>query len=300
VLRVDRGDPGGVTDLEHARAALAELRSPDVINSLFLLGYAHSRLGDLGETIATMLAARANADRIGSVYLVRWMKFQGAAGQYWAGLWDQAVTTAEEFEAAAPSRGRHYLGVVCHVCRAYIRLARGDTGGAVADTLAALELAERWCDGHMPHIARTAHARVLLALGRTDEAAAVAGELLANLRPGPLDVPLGVDLAVVLSRLGHPAAVLDRRGVAGSRWLDALRAYVDGDPAAAAGLYARIGSRPDEAYARLEAGRRLLAAGSTDQARAQLGAALGFWREVGAHAYAAEAEALLASAAAPA
>src|SRR6266508_2962645 len=242
VLRVDRGDPGGVTDLERARAALAELRSPDVINSLFLLGYAHSRLGDLGETIATMLAARANADRIGSVYLVRWMKFQGAAGQYWAGLWDQAVTTAEEFEAAAPSRGRHYLGVVCHVCRAYIRLARGDAGGAVADTLAALELAERWCDGHMPHIARTAHVRVLLALGRTDEAAAVAGELLANPRPGPLDVPLGVDLAVVLSRLGHPAAVLDRRGVAGSRWLDALRAYVGGDPAAAAGLYARIGS----------------------------------------------------------
>jgi DNA-binding SARP family transcriptional activator/class 3 adenylate cyclase len=293
-LRVDRGDPDGMADLERAKAALAQLNSPDVINSSFLLGFAHSRLGDLSATMTAMLAARATADRIGSVYLVRWMKFQGAAGEYWAGMWDEAVATAGEFEAAAARLGRHYLGVVCHVCRAYIRLARGDRDGAVADAAAATELAERWQDGHMPHIARNARARVLLAAGRTDEAAAVTEELLAKLRPGPLPIPLGVDLAVVLSRLGLPASLLDRRGVTGSRWLDALRAYVGGDPAGAAEVYARIGSRPDEAYARLEAGRRLLAAGTPERARAQLGAALDFWRQVGADAYAGEAEALLA------
>jgi tetratricopeptide (TPR) repeat protein len=299
-LRVDQGDPGGVADLERARAALAELNSRDVINSHFLLGFAHSRLGDLAATMAVMMAARATANRIGSVYLVRWMRFQGAAGEYWAGMWDQAVATAEEFEAAAASLGHHYLGVVCHVCRAYIRLARGDRDGAVADAVAATELAERWQDGHMPHIARTAHARALLAAGRADEAAAVAETLLARFRPGPLPVPLGVDLAVVLLSLGHPATVLDRTGVTGSRWLDALRAYLGGDPAGAADVYARVGARPDEAYARMEAGRRLLAAGSPERARAQLGAALGFWRQVGAGAYAGEAEALLAAGAAPA
>jgi hypothetical protein len=250
--------------------------------------------------MAVMLAARATADRIGSVYLVRWMKFQGAAGEYWAGMWDEAVATAGDFEAAAASLGHHYLGVVCHACRAYIRLARGDGDGAVADAVTATELAERWQDGHMPHIARTAHARALLATGRTDEAAAVAETLLARFRPGPLPVPLGVDLAVVLLSLGYPAAVLDRKGVTGSRWLDALRAYVGGDPAGAADVYARIGSRPDEAYARLAAGRRLLAAGAPELAARQLGAALDFWRQVGAGAYAADAEALLAVAAAPA
>jgi DNA-binding SARP family transcriptional activator/class 3 adenylate cyclase/tetratricopeptide (TPR) repeat protein len=293
-LRVDQGDLGGVADLERARAALAKLNSPDLINSHFLLGFAHSRLGDLPATMAVMMAARATADRIGSVYLVRWMRFQGAAGEYWAGMWDEAVATADEFEAAAASLGHHYLGVVCHVSRAYIRLARGDGAGAVADAVAATQLAERWQDGHMPHIARTAHARTLLATGRTDEAAAVAETLLARFRPGPLPVPIGVDLAVVLASLGHPAAVLDRRGVTGSAWLDALRAYVDGDAAGAADVYARIGSRPDEAYARMEAGRRLLAAGAPGRARPQLTAALGFWRQVGAGAYAGEAEALLA------
>ncbi|HEX6675525.1 MAG TPA: BTAD domain-containing putative transcriptional regulator [Actinomycetes bacterium] len=293
-LRVDQGDLGGVADLERARAALAKLNSPDLINSHFLLGFAHSRLGDPAATMAVMMAARATANRIGSVYLVRWMKFQGAAGEYWAGMWDEAVATADEFEAAAASLGHHYLGVVCHASRAYIRLARGDGAGAVADAVAATQLAERWQDGHMPHIARTAHARTLLATGRTDEAAAVAEALLAKFRPGPLPVPIGVDLGVVLAGLGHPAAVLDRRGVTGSAWLDALRAFVDGDAAGAADVYARIGSRPDEAYARMEAGRRLLAAGAPERARPQLTAALDFWRQVGAGAYAGEAEALLA------
>jgi hypothetical protein len=57
---------------------------------------------------------------------------------------------------------------------------------------------------------------------------------------------------------------------------------VTGDRVGAAGIYTRIGSRPDEAAARTQAGRDLLAAGRTGEARAQLDAALAFWREVGA------------------
>jgi hypothetical protein len=55
--------------------------------------------------------------------------------------------------------------------------------------------------------------------------------------------------------------------------------------AEAADGYAEIGSRPDEAFARLRAGERLLAAGRRSEADRQLEQALAFYREVGAAGY---------------
>jgi hypothetical protein len=91
--------------------------------------------------------------------------------------------------------------------------------------------------------------------------------------------------------LGHPAGELD--AVPPSLWLEAARAYVAGDPARAADIYAEIGSRPDEAYARLQAARGLIAGGHAAEAASQLAIARSFYCEVGANAYLAEAEALM-------
>jgi hypothetical protein len=77
-----------------------------------------------------------------------------------------------------------------------------------------------------------------------------------------------------------------------SPWLDAAKAYVAGDPRRAAEVYAEIGSRPDEAYARLEAARRLALSGRVVEARAEAETALGFYREVDAAAYQEESERL--------
>ena len=177
--------------------------------------------------------------------------------------------------------------------RGLVRLARGELAGAVADSEAALAMADAWGDGHTPAVARAFRARVLLATGRRDEAAALATVLLEQLRPGLLEVTLGADFGLTLIELGHPAEALDGKGLAPSRWLDALRALLAGDPVRAADLYAEIGSRPDEALARLRAGRHLLDAGRPDEARAQLDVAAAFWREVQAGAYLAEVEPLL-------
>ena len=68
-----------------------------------------------------------------------------------------------------------------------------------------------------------------------------------------------------------------------SRWLDAVRAYAGGDPARAARIYAEIGSRPDEAQARLAAARRLLPA-RLAEGRTELERAIAFFREAGATA----------------
>jgi hypothetical protein len=100
----------------------------------------------------------------------------------------------------------------------------------------------------------------------------------------------GVDLAVDLAKLGHQANELD--AVSPSPWREAARAFVAGDPARAAGIYAEIGSRPDEAYARLQAARGFLADGHAAKAASELVIARAFYREVGANAYLTEAETL--------
>jgi hypothetical protein len=126
----------------------------------------------------------------------------------------------------------------------------------------------------------------MLAAGRADEAHALVQELLAGLGDKLLKPNLGIDLPVSLLALGQPATALDAVTVP-SRWLDAAKAYLQEDPQRAAAIYAQIGSRPDEAYARLEAARRLPAR----LGARELDAAAAFFQEVGATAYLSEAEA---------
>jgi hypothetical protein len=67
---------------------------------------------------------------------------------------------------------------------------------------------------------------------------------------------------------------------------------VNGDFRRAADLYNEIGSRPDEAYARLRAGEALLVGDRPLEAKAEFEQALAFYRHVGATAYMEEADAL--------
>jgi hypothetical protein len=295
--RVDAGDPGGVEDLESGMEELARLSSPDTIYGYFQLAYAYARLGDVVRAAATVMAGRNAADRLGSVHLLRWMRFENMIGQYWLGLWDDVVATGAQLDARTRIRGAHYLDVSCRAVRGLVRLARGEEDGATADAEAAMAIAEAWGDGHTVTVARALRLRVLLAAGRRDQAAELAALLLRSLRPGLVEVTLGADFGLALVERGHTADVLDGKGLTPSRWLAALRALLAGDAARAAEEYAQIGSRADEAVARLAAGRRLLAAGNPGQAQAQLEVAAAFWREVGATALLDQAASLLAAAA---
>jgi hypothetical protein len=79
-------------------------------------------------------------------------------------------------------------------------------------------------------------------------------------------------------------------------WTDAILAIADHAPARAADIFHKIGSLPNEARARLDAARQLVAQGRRSEAEAQLEQRLVFWRQVGATAYVSECEALLARA----
>ena len=92
------------------------------------------------------------------------------------------------------------------------------------------------------------------------------------------------DLAFALAALGRA----DELGsVAGrtptrTRWLDAAQAAGSGDWPIAAGIYARIGSLPDEALARTKAAADLAVADRQTEADDQLSRASEFYRRAGA------------------
>jgi class 3 adenylate cyclase/tetratricopeptide (TPR) repeat protein len=287
--RVEAGDAGGLADLEAAIAIFDRLDTPGGIVWQMNLAWAAAVLGDLPRCFAAFAAAAAMADRFGSRRDRRTLELQRVAEHYWTGRWDQAVAVVDALLAGGEW---HYLEWECRLWRGRVRLARGRLQDATRDAEAALALATEAGDRQDLDPTRTFLARVLLAAGRNAEARKVAEELLAGLGGRLLGPELGVDLGIVLAGLGEPAARLGAIGLPPSPWLEAARAFVAGDPLRAAGRYAAIGSRPDEAEARLAAARQLAAAGRTGEAEAQLAAARAIWTPVGAEGRLGEAAAV--------
>jgi tetratricopeptide (TPR) repeat protein len=291
--RINLADRGGLADLERCVALYLEHGSPGVIDWQNNLAYSLAILGDLRRCSAARRAALDAAERYGSVRSLRWLKLEQTAEHYWSGQWNQVAAVVDSVTAEASSGATHYLECDCRIWRGRIRLARGQLDDAREDSRHALELARASNDRQNLDPALAFGARTLLATGRATEAGRLVDELLEHL-PGRLLKPeLGVDLPACLVELGLPIAALD--GVLPSHWLEAAQAYVAGERGKAADLYAAIGSRPDEAYARLEAARHLLFANQVVEANTELAVALAFYRGVGASALLEEVNKLVAN-----
>jgi class 3 adenylate cyclase len=272
--RVEGGDPGGLDDLEAAIARSGELGTPSGTLWHLNLAWAAAAMGDLERCFAALAAGARQAERFGSRRWRRSIELQRVAEGYWTGRWPEVVAVVDDLLAGDE---HHYLEWECRLWRGRIRLATGRLAEALEDAEAAHALAVQARDPQDLHPTRAFLARALLAGGRRDEAAAVAGRLLAGLGGGVLGPDLGADLGAVLAELGIAASALDRPGIPSSPWLTAARALADGDPLTAAAVYAAIGSRPDEADARLAAARLLAATGRADDAEAQREAARAFY-----------------------
>jgi tetratricopeptide (TPR) repeat protein len=292
--QVTRGEQRGVSDLERAVAGFASLRSPRVATWRGNLAGAYVMVGDLERAFAAWARAATEAQRYGFTRQQRRFELARVAEWFWTGCWDRAVAAVDALQARSEQGKPHFMESLCRLWRARIRLCRGDPAGAVADARAALALARQAGDPHDQQPALGILSCALIAAGHPAEAETLLDELLASLRGSLLQPALGSGLAFALACLGRPVTALDAAGALPSPWLDAARALLAGDPGAAADAYARIGSRPDEARARLLDGQRLLAAGRPDQARAQLHRAAAFWRRVAATPLLREAEALAA------
>jgi tetratricopeptide (TPR) repeat protein len=290
IARITSGDPAGVSDLRRCIAICEDLGSSLVIAWNSNLAFSYSILGELQSSFDARAAAWRAAERFGSARYMRWVEIERVAEDYWTGRWDRALRVADELTSDAADGVQHYLESDARIWRGRIRLARGNLVGALADANRALELATETGDPQNLNPALAFAARAQLAAGGAEVAGSHVNRLLDGIGPELLKPDLGIDLGVDLVELGRPAEVLN--AALPSPWLDAAKAYVVGDPRRAADVYAEIGSRPDEAYARLEAARQLALRGRGVEARAEAETALGFYREVEAAAYLEESERL--------
>jgi class 3 adenylate cyclase/tetratricopeptide (TPR) repeat protein len=289
--RAIEGDLSGLDALEESISIYEKLGSPDAqrpYNNLADTLYRLGRIHDAGEVTARMSAARKRYP--GVVEWARWNESQELHVHYAAGDWEEALELADRQIAELEAGTRHYLEPDWRIARARIRIARGDTVGAEEDAETALERARAAGDAQLMTPSLALQAR-LLAAGRRPETESVAVELLELCRRKPADLASDwfPEAAPAFVAVGRPA---DLEAIAATAptptpWLDAGLALGRGDPAAAAEIFAQMGARPFEAEARLLAARMGI--------DARLDDAIAFFRRVGATAYLAEAERLLAT-----
>ncbi|HEU4900543.1 MAG TPA: AAA family ATPase [Actinomycetota bacterium] len=302
IARVNGGDTGGIADLERSVAVAQRANLPEAGAAYGNLAGTLATLGDLGRAFELQAEGRRVAERFGSVIDQRWLQIELAWQDYTQGRWDAAVDGIEQFLAAVQAGSPHFAEGPARQLRGLIRLGRGDLTGALADARDAVAFAGQRGDPQLLLSTLAFHGHVLLAGGRAGEAAARADEVLAILAEQGAEAAAPDwtrELGVVLFALGRAGELVKLAGTvnAPTPWLEAAAAMASGDFERAAATYARIGSLPDEAYARLRAAEQLVAAGHRVEANQQLERAVAFYRQVRATGYLRAGEELLAASA---
>jgi tetratricopeptide (TPR) repeat protein len=294
--RIELGDVGGVTDVERALGMAREKRSPSAPVVALNLAVILYDLGRLDHAFELVAEAHEDATRLGNRPLIVHADVLRLREQYWKGNWDDAVRLADKTLA---SEHAVRLSVRPRAVRSQIRLARGRVQEALDSTAEALDAGRANMEVQGLHPALAVHARASLAAGARAEALGAVDELLERFAAEGSQQLSGTlpDFVVAAVDLGRADAF--RQAIATIRkptpWIDAARAFSDGDFTAAAATYTQIGSLPDAAYARLRAAKALVESGRPVEADEPLQDALAFYRSVGATRYIREGEALLAA-----
>ncbi|HEV2258305.1 MAG TPA: AAA family ATPase [Streptosporangiaceae bacterium] len=294
------GDPGGKADIELG----LELARAGNFLAAAVRGYANLATvlrvdGDLPGALRLALEADQVARRLGTRATLRWTR--GGLIGLWLelGSWDKSWPAADEFLAESAALGPHYQDTWIRVCRSWMRLARGDTEGALADQRQSLISARQAKDPQVLCPALSGSAYVLAMAGRADEAQPVLSELfgLNVTEEGTLDES-SVDCVLAAEILGRRDEM--RRWLSARRdspWFAAVRELADREFVTAAEALDAMGAARSAALARLRAGQELTRTGRRAEADEQLRQALGFFRSVAATRFIREAEALLAASA---
>jgi predicted ATPase/class 3 adenylate cyclase len=297
IARLMTGDLAGKDDVEQAIRIAESAGSPEVIRGYNNLASTNASLGNLRTAFELYAQATSAAQRFGRVRALRWLEAERMSELYWIGQWNEALALAESFVQQAERGLPHHREVDARLTRARIRLARGDEA-ALEDSGQTLDFGRRVQDPQTLFPALAFHARALLHDDPT-QAGALAGELLERWAGAGVTFATFwlADLAVVLADLERGGEL--ERACASylrtpSRWRDGALAVVAGDDLEAARIYAEIGTRPDEAFARERAAAALAKADRRDEAEAELARAVEFFRSVGATRYLRRAGGLLA------
>jgi tetratricopeptide (TPR) repeat protein len=292
------GDTAGFSDLEQSIEISDELGSPESLRGYNNLFSNHVSIGNLRRAAAAVRAGVPVAERFGNTGTsARWLRFERVHVAYWEGQWEQALALIEE--TLSEVGFGHGLSRFALEMRGRIRLARDDVAGALGDAEKSLEQGRRAKDPQTLFPALSFAALASLEATRTTDADRLAQELLA-LRPEDHVIPHHIsplfDLAQVLASLGrsNDLLVATRRARTRTLHVDAADAIARGDFLAAADIFNRMGSLPNEAWARQHAAARPIDSKEGSDAHEQLNAALMFWRLVAATRYIRESEGLFA------
>jgi class 3 adenylate cyclase/tetratricopeptide (TPR) repeat protein len=294
---IGTGRREGLGSLEESVAIAERIGSIESLRAYNNLFAGFAMLGELDRAAAAIDAGLEAADRFGGLGAnARWLRFERLPIAYWSGVWDEALDVIETMLAEVGDA--HALSRWCLEYRGRIRLARGDVAGAVDDAEKSLALGREAKDPQTLLPALSFAAFAFLATGRHEEAAVVADELV-DLEPlgGVTGNNVFADLPWILRALGRSEELLAALEGTTVRtpWIDAVAWIARADFVGAAEIYADMGTRPYEAFARLRAAERLVDEGHRAEADEQLHRALAFWRSVGATSYIRQGEALLAA-----
>ena len=295
--RAFQGDYEGIRELEESLALALERQSPESIRASLNLGTALLHFGELERMVDVHREGRRAAERFGDAAGIQWFAAERLWEHYWRGDWDEALAVADALLAEVEAgSARAYSEPAARLAHGWLALARGRLDTALDETNRLCSYVREAQFLQMEFPALALRARIHATAARETEAWSDVQELLRIWEES--GVSLGsywtADLAFAASELGRgeellPALSRSRR----TRWVAAATAVAVGDFGDAAEIYADIGSRPDEAFARLQAGTRLLGTGDSAQAKIELERALAFFRSVEAASYVREAERLL-------
>ena len=290
----NRFDPSsGDAELTQALELGKAVNSPLVSTVLNNLGVEASSRGDVtraGELYREGLRA---AERVGDRDSARFMRGNLLFTGFFTGRWDEMMADADRFIAECES-SPHYQEGGARMSRAFVRLARGDRPGALADWERMLALARETKEPQRMGPALLQTARGYALLGRDAEARALASEAMDLARGRPELGELMGHVAGVAKQLGLREEMQEIAAQAHETpWQRAAVSALSGDFVTAAEIYAESGATTIEADARFWAAHELIEAGRRAEAEKQLEKALTFYRSVGATFFIERGERLL-------
>jgi tetratricopeptide (TPR) repeat protein len=296
--RINLGDLDGFDDIRESIVVAEASNLPFHISRGYVnLGVSQFYAGDVRQAFEAHRRGFEIVSRYGIESGIIWTKAEVAFDLFQLGRWDEALELVDAEIARMEAGAPHYLEVQHRQTRARIRIGRGDPDGALADADRGVLVGREARDAQAVLPALAERARILLQVGRREEAAAGIEEVLATVDPeAVMDWTWWiVPAAVVLTDLGRTEELLALGGEEiPSRWIQAARRWAGGDLVGAADLFDEIGSAVDEAAARALTAERLVADGRRTEAEPQLARALELYRVMGATAYVRDAERLLA------
>jgi len=294
---VDLGS--GVADMERALEIALAADSPvasAIVNNLAVYSIFS---GDFRRTDELYAEAIRLGERYGNAASVRFVRGNRIFQDFFLGLWDRALESANTFIAECEAGSPHTLEYMAREMRSSLWLARGDQDAALRDQLRSFEESQTRNEPFHRLGSLSVTAALYAELGQVDEAHALAVQVPPIVRE--------IGLHGALTRLGPFANELGigdelRDAVAAGAgpkfpfWRSVIEHILAGELVAAADLMASAGSPTIEANLRRHEGLRMLADGRHPEGEVELERALAFYRSVDASAYVAQIESALAGA----